>query len=74
MQIRRDNRIQKSLCVVSENAERIFFFILEHYKKLFLFAVRSKSSPALYFLKYCPLKRCEEKKFLLLGAASKYAE
>jgi hypothetical protein len=79
MKIRRDIRIQKSLGVLSEYAERNFFFMLEHYKKLFLFGFRSKSSPSLQFLKYCPFKSCEEKKFhseysKFLGAVSKYAE
>jgi hypothetical protein len=56
-----------------------FFFMLGHYKKLFLFGFRSKSSPSLHFLKYCPFKSCEEKKFYseyskFFGAVSKYAE
>jgi hypothetical protein len=59
--------------------KEIFFFVLGHYKKLFLFGFRSKSSPSLHFLKYCPSKSCEEKKFhseylKFWGAVSKYAE
>ncbi len=63
MQIRQDIRIQKSLRVLSEYDERIFFFMLEQYKKLFLFGFSSKSSPSLHFLNYCHFKSCEENKF-----------
>ncbi len=73
MQIHRDIQIHKSLGVLSKYAERNFFFVLEHYKKLFLFGFKS------IFWVTVPLKAVKKSSFIpniwnFLGTVSKYAE